>query len=625
MNDPAFHPLHEAFPTVARWLTLESAPNPVSTSVDRLVALFGLGVFERNILLLAAFAALEAEAGDHISRVNKDSERRQPTVATLLTCVPGANWSALAANGGLRRHRLITFIATPAFAGQQIVLPESVLFYLLGAPALSPSVADFVTLQTQPPLLSPSRDALVQKLCDALRTDAPVITLLTGTDAEGKLQAMTAACAQRGEKLCLLHASMLPGAVDDLLQFARELQRDVTLLGGRLLLRIDAPGEEVAVRHLVQALSIPVAIACDEPLVFPGKSATRVEMPRMRASQQAQVWRDYLGEDRPGIDGAIAALANNFRVTPELAETVRAALDTDAETGTEHLPLDQRVWATCRDSVRPRMNELAERIESTAQWDDLVLPAREKDLLRRLTEQAGQRSRVYEEWGFGDKLQERGLGISALLSGPSGTGKTMAGQVIANALGLDLYRIDLSSVVSKWLGETEKNIRRLFDAAEEGGVVMQFDEADALFGKRSEVKDSHDRHANIEVSYLLQKLESYRGIAILTTNLKDNIDQAFMRRIRFIVDFPFPGIAERERIWRRIFPADVPLGQLDFGQLAQLNVAGGTIRNIALSGAFRAASDGAPVTMARIAAAAQCEYDKVGRMMTDKEIAGWDR
>ena len=209
------------------------------------------------------------------------------------------------------------------------------------------------------------------------------------------------------------------------------------------------------------------------------------------------------------------------------------------------------------------------------------------------------------------------------LPGPSGTGKTMAAEVLARLLELDLYRIDLSAVVSKYIGETEKNLRRVFDAAESGGAVLLFDEADALFGRRSEVKDSHDRYANIEVSYLLQRIEAYRGLAILTTNLKEALDAAFVRRLRFIVQFPYPDAAERAQIWEKIFPRTTPTEGLDFAKLAQLNAAGGNIRNIALNAAFLAAESDEPVRMGHVFAAAQAETAKLERPLMDREVAGW--
>jgi SpoVK/Ycf46/Vps4 family AAA+-type ATPase len=217
----------------------------------------------------------------------------------------------------------------------------------------------------------------------------------------------------------------------------------------------------------------------------------------------------------------------------------------------------------------------------------------------------------------------RSLGISALFSGNSGTGKSLAAEVLANELNLDLYRIDLSGVVSKYIGETEKNLRRVFDAAENSGAILLFDEADALFGARSEVKDSHDRYANVEVSYLLQRMEAYSGLAILTTNLKNAIDAAFLRRLRFVVNFPFPDQAMRAEIWQRAFPAHLPAEGLDCTRLAQLGVAGGSIRNIALNAAFIAADSGEPLQMRHLLRAARSEYAKLEKTLTESEIAGW--
>ena len=242
--------------------------------------------------------------------------------------------------------------------------------------------------------------------------------------------------------------------------------------------------------------------------------------------------------------------------------------------------------------------------------------------LREIAVHVRQMRVVYGDWGFAGK-STRGLGISALFSGASGTGKTMAAEVLANELALDLYRIDLSAVVSKYIGETEKNLRRLFDAAEETGAILLFDEADALFGKRSEVKDSHDRYANIEVSYLLQRMEAYRGLAILTTNFRAALDPAFLRRIRFIVNFPFPDAAQRAEIWRGVFPSQTPVDGIDLARLTQLNVAGGNIRNIALNAAFLAADAGEPVGMPHLLAAARGEYAKLEKPMSDAEFRNW--
>lgn len=271
---------------------------------------------------------------------------------------------------------------------------------------------------------------------------------------------------------------------------------------------------------------------------------------------------------------------------------------------------------------RQQLDDLAQRIEPVSCWEELILPEHQKAILHQIVAHVRNRLKVCEDWGFARK-SVRGLGLSTLFAGESGTGKTMAAEVLANELHLDLYRIDLSSVVSKYIGETEKNLRKVFDAAESSGVILLFDEADALFGKRSEVRDSHDRYANIEVSYLLQRMEAYRGLAVLTTNMKAALDGAFSRRLSFVVQFPFPDQPQRELIWRRIFPSATPVEQLDYAKLARLSMSGGNIRSIALNAAFLAADEGTPVGMRHLVQAAHTEAAKRERPLSDAETKGW--
>jgi SpoVK/Ycf46/Vps4 family AAA+-type ATPase len=272
--------------------------------------------------------------------------------------------------------------------------------------------------------------------------------------------------------------------------------------------------------------------------------------------------------------------------------------------------------------VGRELRELAQRIEPAATWDQLVLPPAELATLRSILAQVHTRPTVYQDWGFGERMS-RGLGVSALFAGPAGTGKTMAAEIMADELRLDLYRIDLSGVVSKYIGETEKNLRRVFDAADQGGVILFFDEADALFGKRTEVKDSHDRHSNVEINYLLQRMEDYRGLSILATNRKADLDAAFLRRIRFLVSFPFPRAESRRRIWAEIFPPRVPLDDLDYAALSRLEIAGGNIRNVALNAAFAAAAEGTAVSMPHLMAAAALEYHKVDKTPSAGEFGDY--
>ena len=348
-----------------------------------------------------------------------------------------------------------------------------------------------------------------------------------------------------------------------------------------------------------------------------------VDVSKPTKFEQRGLWRTLLGggvaapassegqEPVSNLEKEISALVNQFDLSASSIQSAVAealfALDPKEN-------LSSALWSSSLKTARPRLAELALRITPTASMDDLVLPKREKQLLRSIITNIRQRYTVYDEWGFRDP-GDRGLGVTALFAGDSGTGKTMAAEVMATELRLDLFKIDLSMVVSKYIGETEKNLRKVFDSAEEGGAILFFDEADALFGKRSEVKDSHDRYSNIEVGYLLQRMEAYRGLAILTTNMKDSLDKAFLRRIRFVVNFPPPDVKSREEIWRRVFPPSVPLDGIDYYKLAHLEITGGHIRNIALSATFFAAEDGVAVNMDHLKRATMEEYGKIDRAL----------
>ncbi|HEX2188354.1 MAG TPA: AAA family ATPase, partial [Longimicrobiaceae bacterium] len=278
--------------------------------------------------------------------------------------------------------------------------------------------------------------------------------------------------------------------------------------------------------------------------------------------------------------------------------------------------------AACRAQAHLGLGAVATRVETRHGWDDLVLPADALCQLREMCSQVRHRDQVFERWGFGRKAA-RGRGTSALFTGPPGTGKTMAAEVVAADLQLDLYKVDLARVVSKWIGETEKNLSRIFDEAEDGNAILFFDEADALFGKRTEVSDAHDRYANVETSYLLQRMEEYGGVVILASNLRENMDDAFVRRLRFVVEFPFPDAASRLRIWKTHFPAEAPVGgDVDCELLAErVQVAGGNIRNIVLAAAFFAADDGGVLRMEHLAQGTRREYEKIGKLWEGQALA----
>jgi hypothetical protein len=434
--------------------------------------------------------------------------------------------------------------------------------------------------------------------------------------------------------------------------FIRLWERESALHPSGLLLEFDeadapdAPGD-AALKRLIETVRSPLLISTRERHKPLERRLLSFDLPKPAAAEQILVWKEALGAAAAVLDGRVETLAAQFSlnagsihaavaqaihvtpVTPPVAPGLSPAPEVSPSNAAPEVAAAASVndvavalWDACRLQSRPRLDGLAQRIEPAATWEDLVLPDLQKQLLGQIAVQVRQRGKVYQTWGFASK-GSRGLGISALFAGPSGTGKTMAGEVLASELRLDLYRIDLSQVVSKYIGETEKNLRCVFDAAEGGAAILLFDEADALFGKRSEVKDSHDRYANIEVGYLLQRMEAYRGLAILTTNRKEALDFAFLRRIRFVVEFPFPEAAQRAEIWRRIFPPSTPTEGLRIDRLARLSAAGGNIYNIAMGAAFLAADAGEPVRMSHLLSAARSEFTKIERPWTDAETAGW--
>ncbi|MDQ6617625.1 MAG: ATP-binding protein [Actinomycetota bacterium] len=393
-------------------------------------------------------------------------------------------------------------------------------------------------------------------------------------------------------------------------------ERETILLPLALYIDVsDAPPEEIASVHgLLRDLSGAVLVGCREPLAVPGRPFRLVDARRPTAEEQERLWAELLaGRPEPAADVevAIRRLSGEFDLNQVAIR--EAALRAQVGGSIDAL------WNICQAQTRPRLEALAQRQEAVATWDDLVLPEAESVLLRHLVDQVRGRATVLRHWGFGERLT-RGSGITALFAGQSGTGKSLAAEVIAGELGLALYRVDLSGVVSKYIGETERNLRRVFDAADEGGSLLLFDEADALFGRRSEVKDSHDRYANIEVNYLLQRMEDYRGVAILTTNQRHAVDHAFLRRLRFVVTFPFPTPRERTLMWQRAFPARTPVEQLDLSRLTKLATTGGMIRNIALNAAFCAAGRQVPVTTGLVMEMARVEFRKLQLPVSDADF-----
>ncbi len=600
-------------------------------ALETLCALFGLSPFERNALLLCAGIELDAAFPALCAAAQGDPQRAYPTFSLALAVFPEAHWSALVPEAPLRRWRLIEIGAGSTLTLAPLRIDERTLHYLAGVSHMDERLAGLIEPLRLAGDLVPSHHALAERIAQTWTqsTNASPLAIfqLCGDETIGKRAIAAHVAAVLHLKLHVMSANSVPLDTREREALIRLWEREAVLGPSALLIDCDDIDSNDAVRggaidHVIDRTMGALILTSRErrrllSSTGLGRALVTLDVHKPTTSEQRAIWQNAAAAFAPNLNGKLDALVSQFNLSAANIRAACAQIDGRDETG-----IARALWDTCRVQARPRLNDLAQRIEPTATWEDLILPKAQSQILRDISAHVRQRHRVYETWGFAAK-SSRGLGINALFTGASGTGKTMAAEVLANELHLDLYRIDLASVVSKYIGETEKNLRRVFDVAEDGGAILLFDEADALFGKRSEIRDSHDRYANIEVSYLLQRMEAYRGLAILTTNMKEALDTAFLRRIRFIVYFSFPDAAQRAEIWRRIFPANAPTEGLDTRKLSQLNVAGGNIRNIALNAAFLAADVGEPVRMTHLLHAARSEYAKLERSMTDTEVAGW--
>ncbi|MFW5778687.1 MAG: ATP-binding protein [Coleofasciculus sp.] len=678
------NPTPESLPDIDSILNSAAASASPPLALTHLCTTFNLSPFERNVLLLCAASALIPYFPQLCVEAHSCPQSAYPTFNLAMQLFGDAGaWQALSPMSPLHYWQLVKTDPSVELPQSRLQLDNGILLYLLGQPyedaqlmhliqpieagietILQPShqqIGDRITQlwQTNPN----SQDSLAEPLVgaglvtygnngndngktrpytlDTQQSNLPIIQLCNTTPSAAQDIATTVS-TRLNRPLKHLPAHRLPTHLNEISLLIRRWHRDAILSQSILLLDCqelntsDTPLME-ALCYFLQALHTPLIISTPERLPSAQRPFISFDIPSLTHLEQLHLWQTHLGETANQLNGEVESLVAQFNLTHTDIQAACISFHSDiaqlqtqpkpkgrkkTTTDNQSSPLTTHLWDICRIQSRPRLEDLAQRLEPTATWDDFVLPEPELKLLKDMVNQVRQRVKVYTEWGFGHK-SNRGLGISALFAGQSGTGKTMAAEVLANALRLDLYRIDLSAVISKYIGETEKNLRRIFDAAETGGAILLFDEADAIFGKRTQVKDSHDRHANVEVSYLLQRMEAYQGLAILTTNLKESLDQAFLRRIRFIVKFPYPDAASRAKIWEKIFPKETPTRKLDYARLGKLQATGGNIRSIAMNAAFFAAEEGKPVTMQHLLDATKQECAKLERGITSVEIQGW--
>lgn len=610
----------------------------VSPAMALLSQRFALSRFEQQLLLLCAARDLDTRIDRLCARAQRDATRPHPTFALALALFEEPNWEALSPERPLRYWQ---FLEIHQGAGQSLTASalradDRVVNYLKGLNHLDERVARLLTplpLPAETVELPVSQSRVVARICNEIesalaRQRLPVVQLLGSDTASKRLMALAVANAFR-RLTYTVNAAALSAHGGELESFLRLLQRETQLLPLTIFLEareVEKADERAAlVRRFLAGYEGLIFLDTVEPWPCAERQTLAIAVAKPTPEEQRLAWQRELGEP---LTGMAEELAGQFALDLSVIKQLAARCQGDGA----------RLWQDCRAHLRPTLDGLAQRLQARREWDELdprdgesrrqiwealVLPAAEKRLLELIAAQVSRRFQVYEKWQVRRRVN-RGLGISVLFAGESGTGKTLAAEVLAKVLDLDLYRIDLSSVVNKYIGETEKNLRRLFDAAEDGGVVLFFDEADALFGKRTEVKDSHDRYANIEINYLLQRLESYNGLAILATNLKHALDTAFLRRLRFVINFPFPTESWRLAIWQQAFPPGVPLAEdVNFARLAKLNLTGGNIQSIAINAAFLAASrDHERVSLPVVLEAARDELRKLDKQFSEAELRG---
>lgn len=591
-----------------------SSPPP---ALVLLAQAFELSRFEQEVVLLCAAMELDTGMGGLCAEAQQNAHMPYPTFALAMTVFDEPDWAALAPTGALRSWRLVEEVSPSPdpLTVRPLRIDERILHFLKGLNVVDERLARLLRpVSTLSGPLPPSQAATADAVNASIEHLSGMLVQLVGNSEAGKRSVVNEVALRHRLLAHELPAASLPTAAVEADDLARLWRRESRLLPIALLITSDREAltgaQARSARLLAQEQNAPLFLSVADSCGDLADVSTIHDVRTPTVREQRDLWTEALGGELLDIAGRLAA-EFDFDVSEieRVADEAKRVGDGD---------LAQGAWSRAKTLSRPHLDALAERIRPVATWHDIVLSDESARLLRSLADQARHRGQVYDAWGWRDRTS-RGLGITALFTGESGTGKTMAAEVLANDLGLDLYRIDLSGVVSKYIGETEKNLRRLFDTAEQGGVVLFFDEADALFGKRSEVRDSHDRYANIEVNYLLQRMESYRGLAILATNLRSALDSAFTRRLRFIVPFALPSRTERERIWRQVFPPDVPVDGLDAARLGRLTLSGALIQAVALHASFSAAAAGTPVTMGLVLDAARIELRKAARSPSEAE------
>lgn len=640
-------------------MTLENS-DPVSLNLPlvRLAHLFHLSPFEIQALVICLAPELRRKYDRIYAYLQDDITRKRPSISLILDLLCRSEeerWqvqSLFTKQGVLLQAGLLQVIEDPhspsgsSDLARFLGLDPRILNYVLGNNNLEPRLRDMARLKyaedsAEQIVMDPKIQKTVSHLLDwhfSLKTNKKnLVVHLYGPQGGGKQALALVECRRLKCNLLCLDISRLYGYESDSEERLRMAFRDALLLQAPLyiysidILLTDEYRSKMLTKtlvRLVEEYSWLTFLAGERPWraqgLFENCLFKSIEIPMPDFSLRKQVWENSLRlNGQCPDDDTITQLASQFRLTPGQIKTASESIHLEHRLQPEKVDggtID--LLNACRSQSNQKLTELAIKIEARYEWKDLILPESKRALLQQICDQVRLKYKVFSKWGFDEKLAY-GKGLSALFSGPPGTGKTMAAQVIANEIQLDLYKVDLSSVISKYIGETEKNLSQIFKEAETSNAILFFDEADALFGKRTEVNDAHDRYANIEVSYLLQKMEEYNGIVILASNFRVNMDDAFVRRIRFIIEFPFPDEDSRKEIWRIHFPERAPVADdIDYTLLArQFAIPGGNIKNVILNAAFQAAKADVPIGMKHILEGTKYEYEKIGKLWSSTNVS----
>jgi len=653
-DNPSYQSLREDLAQLEKQIDekkAESLRQGSELRLERLGDRFALTSVDKDILLFCLLPEFDLKYERLFGYIQDDVTKRRPTMALALDLLCTSFEDSLAARQSLSQHApLIKYHLislhddTPGkhapLLTKSLKLDDRIRDYLLGFDEIDANLLPFVhriapQRRLEDIVLADNIRARLVQLTDAHKDGSHLIWYFYGPEGTGKRSTAEALCHRLGTGLLVADVKLMPQVSLPFETITRLLCREAMLQDATTYWKdFDTLLDDDSSSQLRTAMA---EIGQNPGLVFlsggrvwdarhswGSKLFIPVEFPIPDYSQRHQLWLTFLDGQAKAAEPAVGSLASKFRLSGgqileagSLARNLALWRDNGSVTGDD-------LHQVCRQVSNQKLIQLARKVKPRYIWADIVLPKDQLEQLREICNYVKYHHLVYGEWGFEHKLS-LGKGLNVLFAGPSGTGKTMAAEIMANELGLDLYKIDLATVVSKYIGETEKNLDRIFKEAQDSNSILFFDEADAIFGKRSEVRDSHDRYANIEIAYLLQKMEEYQGIVILATNLRKNLDEAFARRMHFSVEFPFPEEEDRFCIWQKAFPETAPLSQdIDLIFMArQFKITGGNIKNIALSAAFLAVEDSGMVTMEHLIRATKREYQKMGKLCTEADFGGY--